>query len=176
MTSYDVSSQDDVPCDTTKIANFRFLHFTEGKRVITIANTYDKTTGLVQYGACIWKVDEKSPTWNNQHRKTSNSTAFGRFKKYPITVVVDTTLSYYDRSRQLRSYVSIFGVRSHSVEDLLISTNSHENLTTAFQNMLKHCRKTGGRFVSFSIGENGRFVFKYHDRRTKILCMSTNFM
>ena len=132
---------------------YRLIHFTEsyGKRVITVAYTYDKVTGLTQYGACLWNAETrdvndntKKTLWTKYYRQTSNATALQRLQKHPVTVVLDPTLKYEKRMKHLRSYIGEFGVRSHYSDVVSDSVSDHifinKDLLTCFKQTLDHVR------------------------------------
>ena len=166
----------------------RLIHYRENgdKRVVTIAYCLQKlddkpNVNRLDYGATIWRqtslgdhdrsggrerqtsssAGKPKDTFTKDMRKKSNSTAFERLEKNPVTIYVKgLALTWSHIKYKLREAVHTFGVRSHPepISSIGIITHGTEPFEV-YEEMLKKCQKNGikHRFSKFERDETNEY-------------------
>lgn len=79
-------------------------------RILTVAYIYDKSNGMVRYGATMWRNSgRKNDLWN---RKSACHTAEERMRKTPVTAVLRPNMRGYEIRKKLRKCVTVMGVKA----------------------------------------------------------------
>ena len=90
----------------------RYFYRREGRRVFTVAYSYDQETGHVQYGAAVFRRDRPNETFvKSEHRHTAR----GRFEKCPASLTVEDVSHLSEVENAIRENIKVYGVRGDRV-------------------------------------------------------------
>jgi hypothetical protein len=136
---YTVMDDDDINTEHTNTIRRPVIHYiTEpknstidnAKRVIAMAMTYDKKTGHVYYGACIFRRDFETEVCK---RKNIRRTAEERLARFPNGIIItpNDEIKVNDIAKIIRMAITKIGVKKHSdksIENIIDDDSSMPGL------------------------------------------------